>query len=120
MFVGFRRDVSRILATLDIFVSVSAKEGLGVSLLEAGSYGVPIVATNVGGIPEIVQDGVTGFLVPPRDSKALTEKTVYMLAHRPEANIMGQQAKEWVRSNFSVEQMADSYVLLYESVTETE
>jgi len=120
IFLGFRHDIAEILSALDVFVLASVKEGLGVSLLEAGSYGVPIVATNVGGIPEIVKDGVTGFLVPPRDSKALTEKIVYMLAHRPEANIMGQQAKEWVRSNFSVEQMADSYVLLYESVTETE
>jgi glycosyltransferase involved in cell wall biosynthesis len=120
MFLGFRRDVPEILATLDIFVSVSVKEGLGVSLLEASSYGVPIVAGNVGGIPEIVQDGVTGFLVPPRDSEALAEKIIHVLDHPQEARKMGENAREKIKNNFSVQDMTRSYTRLYQSMTKEE
>jgi len=120
IFLGFRRDIPEILATLDIFVSVSVKEGLGVSLLEASSYGVPIVAGNVGGIPEIVQDGVTGFLVPPRDSEALAEKIIHVLDHPQEARKMGENAREKIKNHFSVQDMTRSYTRLYQSMNNEE
>ncbi|MHC4190259.1 MAG: glycosyltransferase [Planctomycetota bacterium] len=114
IFTGFRKDIPEILSILDVFVSASLKEGLGVSLLEAANYGLPIVATNAGGIPEVVEDGVTGFLVPPKDSEALAEKIIYLLSHPKEARKMGENGKERVRKNFSVEQMVNSYTKLYE------
>ena len=120
IFLGFRKDIPEVLSTLDIFLLVSTKEGLGVSLLEAGSYGLPIVATNVGGIPEIVKDGVTGLLVPPKDSQTLAEKIIYLLTHRNEAQKMGENAKAWVEKNFSVDKIVNSYVSLYESLIEQE
>lgn len=116
IFTGFRKDIPEILGILDVFVLASLKEGLGVSLLEAASYGLPIVATNVGGIPEVVKDGITGFLVPPKDSKTLAEKIIYLLAHPEEAQKMGENGKEWIRKNFSVEKMVNKYATLYESL----
>jgi len=120
IFLGFRHDIAEILSALDMFVLASVKEGLGVSLLEAGSYGVPIVATNVGGIPEIVQDGVTGFLVPPRDSEALAEKIIHVLDHPQEARKMGENAREKIKNHFSVQDMAKSYTRLYQSMNNEE
>lgn len=114
IFTGFRKDIPEILSILDVFVLVSLKEGLGVSLLEAGSYGLPIVATNVGGIPEVVRDGITGLLAPPKDSEALAEKIIYLLSHPEEARKMGENGRKWVRKNFSVEKMVNTYVNLYE------
>lgn len=120
IFLGFRKDIPEILNILDVFVLASLKEGLGVSLLEAAGHGLPIVATNVGGIPEIVKDGITGFLVPPKDSEALAEKIIYLLSHSEQARKMGENGKEQVRKNFSVEQMVNSYTKLYETLTRQE
>ncbi len=66
---GFREDLAEILPCLDLVVHPALMEGLGVSLLQAASAGVPIVASRVGGIPEAVRDGENGLLVPPGDSR---------------------------------------------------
>src|SRR5204863_8679542 len=76
---GFRTDVLGCLKTFDLFVMSSVTEGLGTSLLDAMAASRPIVATTAGGIPEIVEDGVTGLLVPPRDHGALAAAIVRML-----------------------------------------
>jgi glycosyltransferase involved in cell wall biosynthesis len=70
-FLGLRQDIPRILAMLDVFVLPSLSEGLSMAILEAMIAGKPVVATRVGGNPELVLDGETGFLVPPRDSQTL-------------------------------------------------
>ncbi|HLQ65838.1 MAG TPA: glycosyltransferase [Candidatus Limnocylindrales bacterium] len=72
-FLGFREDVVTLLRASDLFVLSSYLEGLGTSILDAMAAGLPVVATRVGGIPEAVADGVTGFLVPPLDPPALAE-----------------------------------------------
>src|SRR5207247_1768501 len=71
VFLGLRRDVPMVLAALDLFVQPSIYEGFGLSLLEAMAAGLPVVASRVGGIPELIEDGRTGLLVPPQDSMAL-------------------------------------------------
>ena len=116
IFLGFKKDISHVLSTLDVFVMPSLQEGLGVSLLEASACKIPIVATETGGIPEVVRNDITGLLVAPRDSKALAEKIIYMLAHGPEAKKMAQNANKLVLENFSLEKMLDGYLKLYESV----
>ena len=77
---GFRPDVLSLHKAFDVFVMSSVTEGLGTSLLDAMACARPIVATNVGGIPEVVVDGETGFLVPPRDPAALAAAIVRLLA----------------------------------------
>jgi glycosyltransferase involved in cell wall biosynthesis len=113
VFLGFRRDIPQLLNTLDAFALASLKEGLGVALLEAACAGRPIVATNVGGIPEIIKDGETGLLVPPADSRSLAEKLAYLIEHPEQARRLGANARAFVRDRFSVKVMVESYVRLY-------
>ena len=79
---GFRPDVLSLLKTFDLFVMPSITEGLGTSLLDAMACERPIVASRVGGIPEVVVDGETGLLVPPRDADSLAEAIVRLLEDR--------------------------------------
>lgn len=79
-FTGFREDVLDILAGFDVFVMSSYLEGMGTSILDAQALGVPVVATNTGGIPDVVEDGASGLLVPPRDPQALEAAIMRMLA----------------------------------------
>ena len=94
----------------------SLKEGLGVALLEAACAGRPIVATNVGGIPEIIKDRQTGLLVPPADSRALAEKLTYLIEHPEQARNLGSNASAFVRDRFSVKTMVESYIRLYQAL----
>jgi len=79
---GFREDPLEILSTFTCFVLSSYLEGLGTSVMDAQAMGVPVVATNTGGVPDIVEDGVSGLLVPPRDPEALAGAIVRVL-HEP-------------------------------------
>jgi len=120
LFLGFRTDIPQVLNTLDVFVLPSQSEGLGVSLLEAACCGLPLIASNVGGIPEIVHDGATGFLVPPADSSALAAKLAYLFDHPAEARALGRNAKALVKTDFSVEVMIARYHNLYRRMIATE
>jgi glycosyltransferase involved in cell wall biosynthesis len=113
VFTGTRRDVPQVLALLDVFVLPSLWEGLPIALLEAMAAGLPVVATAVGGTPEVVVDGVTGILVPPRDPDALAE-AILTLLHDPDLRRkMGQAGRERVRGHFSVEKMVKETEGLY-------
>jgi glycosyltransferase involved in cell wall biosynthesis len=113
-FTGIRRDVAEILALLDIFVLPSLWEGLPVAVLEAMAAGLPVVATRVGGVPEVVIDGVTGLLVPPRNPDALSEAILRLLQDPDLRHRMGQAGRERVRERFSLEQMIRKTEALYE------
>ena len=84
MLVGFRADILSLHKAFDVFVMSSVTEGLGTSLLDAMACGKPVVATRVGGIPEVVVDDETGLLVPPRDPPAMAAAIV-PAARRPRA-----------------------------------
>lgn len=116
VFTGIRRDVPEILALLDVFVLPSLWEGLPIALLEAMAAGLPVVATRVGGVPEVVEDGVTGLLVPPRDPDALAEAITRLLRDPDLRCKMGQAGRERVESEFSVEKMVRKTETLYEEV----
>lgn len=94
---GFTERVAEALALLDVFVLSSYLEGLGTSVLDAQAAGVPVVATAVGGVPEIVADGVTGWLVPPRDPEALAAAVERALTQPEEAARRAAQARQSVR-----------------------
>jgi glycosyltransferase involved in cell wall biosynthesis len=114
---GFRTDVLGCLKAFDLFVMSSVTEGLGTSLLDAMAASRPIVATAAGGIPEIVEDGVNGLLVPPRDHHALAEAIVRALEDVALRQRMG--AAGWTRVNerFTVERMVSSTAAVYERLT---
>lgn len=110
---GFRDDLARILPCLDLLVHPALMEGLGVSLLQAASAGVPIVASRAGGIPEAVRDGVNGFLVPPGDVEALTGAIVRVLADPALARRLGEAGRELVEREFSVDGMVEGNLRVY-------
>lgn len=116
IFPGIRRDVPEILGLLDLFVLPSLWEGLPISILEAMAARLPVVATRVGGVPEVVLDGVTGLLVPPRDPQALAGAIVRLLGDPELRRRMGQAGRERVREHFSVDQMVRRTEALYEEL----
>ncbi len=105
VFTGFRLDVPQILAEVAVSVLPSLSEGLSNALLESMAAGVPVVATRVGGNPEIVEEGVTGLLVPPRDSGALARAVGAILEDTELASRLGRAGRERVTRYFSVERM---------------
>ncbi len=112
-FLGLRHDVDDLLAASDLFVLASDWEGLPVSILEAMRAAVPIVATRVSGIPEAIRNGVDGLLVPPRDSEGLAEAIVSLLEDRDRACRLGRSAQERMRSQYSIERMAERLKGIY-------
>lgn len=116
VFAGLRDDMQRILPSLDLLIHPALMEGLGVALLEAAACAVPIVASAVGGIPEIVRDGVNGRLVPPGDAKALAYATSQLLADPATAARLGQRGRELVLREFSIARMARDNHRVYQQL----
>ena len=114
MLAGFRPDVLSLHKAFDVFVMSSVMEGLGTSLLDAMACGKPVVATRVGGIPEVVVDGETGVLVPPRDHAAMAEAIVRLLEDQALRERMGAAGLQRVRRKFSAEVMARNTLRVYE------
>ena len=92
-------------AALDVAVLPSYREAQGLALLEAMALRRPVVATNVGGVPEMVQDGVTGLLVPPRDPVALGAAIARVLTDHPFADMLARAGHDFVHANFSLDEM---------------
>jgi len=113
-FLGFRDDVPSLLQAMEVFVLPSLSEGLPLAVLEALALRKPVVATSVGGIPEIVEDGVTGYLVPPKDPQALADKILLLLRDPRTAASFGQAGRKTVEEAFGLEQMVRKYQALYD------
>jgi len=101
-FVGFQRQVFDYISVFDIFVLPSVLEGFGIVLLEAMALEKPIVASRVGGIPDIVKDGVSGLLVPPRDSVALASALIQLLHDRDRRLKMGRAGRHRLEQHFTL------------------
>ncbi len=115
-FLGWRDDVPQIMAGLDIFLAPSLWEGFGLVLLEAMSKRLPIIASNVSAIPEVVADGETGILVPPRDSEAIAQALRLLLADKALRRHLGLVGEDRLETHFSVGRMADETLNLYRQV----
>lgn len=113
---GFRTDVMGCLKSFDLFVMSSVTEGLGTSLLDAMACSRPIVATTAGGIPEVVADGDTGLLVPPRDHPSMANAIVTLLNDSPRRARMGAAGLARVRERFTVERMVAETAAVYARV----
>ena len=105
--------VAPLISEMDIVVLPSLSEGLPMVALEAMALGRPIVATKVGGIPEIVVDGETGVLVPPADHRSLAAAIGALLSGTERARAMGHAGRDRVQGTFTVESMVDGYLALY-------
>jgi glycosyltransferase involved in cell wall biosynthesis len=113
IFAGFRQDTFRLIPAFDIFVLPSLWEGFGIVLLEAMSFGKPVIASNVDGIPEIIDDGKNGYLVEPRNPDRIAEKTLFLLENPQICNQMGMDGKQKVFSHFSIEKKVKEVEKLY-------
>jgi glycosyltransferase involved in cell wall biosynthesis len=119
-FLGLRQDIPRILAMLDLFVLPSLSEGLSMAILEAMIAGKPVVATQVGGNPELVINEETGFLVPPRDSQALGDKLIVSLTNTQQSADFAERGKRRAEGLFSLRSMVSSYQSLYDQCLKSE
>ncbi|MFH1239384.1 MAG: glycosyltransferase [bacterium] len=117
IFCGFREDIPELISIFDIFVLSSYLEGMGSSLLEAMALAKPIVATNTGGIPEVVKHDLNGLLVPPRDSEALAKAIIDLLKDEEKRKEMGLEGRDMIRE-FSTAQMIEGTLKVYEEVIE--
>ena len=116
LLTGFRNDVPRLLACVDVLVHPALMEGLGVAVLQAASVGVAIVASEAGGIPEIVEHERTGLLVAPGDSKALAEAVCRLLADDALRESLGGFARRKVLEEFSIDRMTEGNLAVYRSM----
>jgi glycosyltransferase involved in cell wall biosynthesis len=112
-FLGFRDDASSLMAAADLVVLPSVAEAFGIAIAEALYIGTPVVATRVGGIPEIVDDGVDGVLVPPASSEELAKAIADLLNDPDRTAQMAGAGREKVRRRFSYESMVKNYEAIY-------
>lgn len=115
-FVGRRTDVPAILGAGDVFVLSSIREGFGLALVEAGAASIPVVATRVGGIPEVVRHGETGLLVPPGDPPKLAESIEIILSKEDFGREMGSAGRRFVTDRFGIDRCFSEYLDLYKGV----
>jgi glycosyltransferase involved in cell wall biosynthesis len=116
VFTGVREDVHRLLPGCAVLVLPSWEEGVPVSALEAMACGLPVVATRVGGTPEVVEDGRTGLLVPPGDPRTLAAAIVRLLRQPDYAGALGKAGREAVKSRYDVSSMVRKTALLYQEI----
>jgi len=114
--LGSRSDARTIMGFSDMVVLASHEEGFPNVILEAMAVGKPVVATRVGGVPEAVEDGYTGLLVPPHDPESLAAAILRLLSNRDVAIEMGRRGLERVREHFTIDRMVKSYETLYEKL----
>ncbi len=115
-FLGERSDVPELLAQAGFFVSSSKSEGISLTILEAMAVGLPVVTTRVGGNPEIVLEGQTGYLVPDQNPEALATAMLQMLAQRDQWPAMGELGRKRVEQQFEIRTMIRQYEELYTEV----
>ena len=115
-FAGERGDVDSVMRGLDCFALPSLAEGISNTILEAMASGLPVVATRVGGNVELIEDGVTGRLVPSADSTALGQALIDVLTDPESASRMGKAARAHVEARFSLDRMVSDYDRIYSTL----
>jgi glycosyltransferase involved in cell wall biosynthesis len=116
VFTGWRRDLPRIYADTDILVVSSNNEGTTVSAIEAMAAGRPVIATQVGGLPDLIDHGKTGLLVPPGDRDGLATAMLSLLREPETACRMGQSARAMVQERSTVERLITDIEKLYDQL----
>jgi len=116
---GFIDNMNNFYNDLDLYINTSLHEGLPMSILEAMSHGLPVVAPRSGGIPEILKNGLHGFLVDARNPKMFAEKCLQLYWDRALSRRMGDASREKIIDEFSLEKMAEKYYNLYVNILNT-
>jgi glycosyltransferase involved in cell wall biosynthesis len=119
IFTGYQDDIASVYHALDLVVLTSVTEGLPVSLLEAGSMRKPVVATDAGGVSEVIVNAQTGFVVPVNDTEAITDKILRILNDGSLAETFGRNGQRFVRENFSPEAVCNKTVGLYREMMQS-
>lgn len=118
IFTGVRQDMPQLYASMDIFVLTSHKEACARAVLEAMACGKPIIAVNAGGTPELVEEGVTGFLTRPENPEAIAEKIAFLAENTMLAKKMGQEARRRAEEKFSIKRNAEEIQKVYAELVE--
>ncbi len=113
IFTGWREDAGSLMGIMDILVQPSLNEAIGRVLLQAQSLGIAVIATQAGGIPDIVRNGVTGILIPPAETEKLAEAIINLLSDTAKREAFARKGEELVRDRFSLELMAKGIRQLY-------
>jgi glycosyltransferase involved in cell wall biosynthesis len=116
IWTGFRKDISRLLAAMDLYVQASSNEGLSLSILEAMAAGKAVVATKVGGAEEVITDGTTGILIAPGSTSVIASAVSDLLEHADKRSFLAQAARSHVLQQFNVQRMTDAYRRIYENL----
>ena len=117
-FLGHRSDAQRFLAAGDLLVNSSISEGTPLSVMEAMALGLPVVATNVGGVPKLVLDGETGLLVPPAEAEALAAALLELMRDAEKRRALGEAGRRRALEQFSIQPAAAKYQALYDKLLE--
>ncbi|MCF6246267.1 MAG: glycosyltransferase [Desulfobacula sp.] len=117
-FLGNRRDIPKLLQTLDVFVLSSLNEGISNTILEAMATAIPVIASNVGGNPELVEDGITGRLFEPGDSEGLASIILDYCHNTDKRKLHGREARKKVMKKFSMDKMINQYIEVWERISE--
>jgi len=116
LFLGNQEVMEELLPLADVFLLPSSTESFGLVALEAMSAGVPVVASNVGGLPELVESGQTGFLVPPEDLSAHVRAVLKILGDAPLRRRFGAAGRKVAREQFDVDRVVERYRKVYEGL----
>lgn len=100
----------------DLYFHAARAETFGLVIIEAQACGTPVIATSIGGIPDTIKEGETGFLIPPQDPQAMAEKILQLLVNEPLIQSMGNNAARFAQENFSVEIMINTYLSFYQEI----
>ena len=117
-FTGFRSDISNLLACTDVLVLCSETESTPLTLLEGMSSSLPVVATDVGGIPEIVEDGVNGYLVPPKHPEAIAERILELNADPKLRRRLGGAARDTILERYTIDRIVGQYIDVYQELSQ--
>jgi glycosyltransferase involved in cell wall biosynthesis len=116
LFLGQVPNIADYLGVADLLLLPSETESFGLAALEAIASEVPVIATRVGGLPEVVKDGEHGFLVPVGDIEAIAERAIELLSDSNLRREMGKRGREWALEQYNTTRVIPQYVALYERV----
>ncbi|MDA8215208.1 MAG: glycosyltransferase family 4 protein [Nitrospiraceae bacterium] len=114
--LGLRKDIPNILKSINVFVLPTLQEALGTSFIEAMSMEKPVIGTDVGGVGEVIRDGINGYLAEPNNPPALADAVIKILEDRERAMAMGIEGRKIVEQNYTVEKMCEKMYALYSSL----
>ena len=120
IFMGKQNQVQSLLGLTDVLLLPSDLESFGLAALEAMACGVPCVCSRVGGVPEVITDGVEGYLVPPRDVKTMAERALAILLDPGRRETMGKAARQRASAQFCASKIITRYEELYHSVLDSQ